>query len=976
MECVDGEALEDITISGIRLDGYQTPIIVRFGRRNESRTGRPACLKNVLIENVKATGPARSRIACAITGVKGLRPSGITLRNIDLVFPGGGTFADFATPVPEVENAYPENRMFNALPLPAYAFYVRHADGVRLENVKASLVSGDERPAVVIDDAQVDIAESCVFQAPTGGAKTVERLPEGSAAIRKAQYWKSIDTGDAYFMRAQDGSAGKPPLVVYLGTTREKPPELALGECRTRRWSMLAPFARDAKGVLSALAKVKDQARMVFLKGDGPQAASLALEVLAAAPKDFAAVSAISPASCPAGLDKVKDVDIDIVVAARNAKASAGFAAYNALCSVDDRIPADLADVMMKTGKAPDAYRFKGTDVDFPRNVRPLIFRRETGRVRISVTALVNVSCVKPSFVRFAQGAAVRVDPPLRLILAGDSTMQRRSRESKAGSWAEALAGHLKDGVEIVNCARGGRSTRTFAPDWATNVVPRIRPGDWVLIQFGHNDMSKASDPKIDRQTDPDTEYPNNLRRFAADVRLKGGNPVLVTPISLYLYGRSNGKWMGKNPLSRWVEAMKRLAAESRTPIIDLNAATFAAVRDAGAEKAAKWYMFSVDGKDWAHPTKAGADRFAEMFVGVARSVGSPVTALLRQNGNGADEKKASVACGVKPMQKIPAEWQELLVQVKSSLDGTMQPCWFWAPEKAKSAPVPLIVGLHTWSADYSFTSHYSTVLKYAKAHGWAMVGPNFRGPNSTPPACGSDLAVQDIVDAVEYAKSHVKIDAKRIYIVGGSGGGHMTLLMAGRHPEIWAGCAAFCPISDVARWHADSLLDHPGRGKGYAKMLVNACGGTPAEKPDEYRKRSPLTWLSRAAEAGVPCYIVTGIHDGWKGSVPVGHSFRAFNALAAEQDRIPESAIAEIEETQKVPDALKYTGPADPFYPEKMRIHFRRTSRNVRFTLFEGGHGGNYAGGLDFLSRQTKGSPADFRLPSAGKGGEEALGK
>ena len=338
----------------------------------------------------------------------------------------------------------------------------------------------------------------------------------------------------------------------------------------------------------------------------------------------------------------------------------------------------------------------------------------------------------------------------------------------------------------------------------------------------------------------------------------------------------------------------------------------------------------------------------------------------------------AAVSLQAKPSGANRAEpfGDDLLVQVKSTLDGTMQPCWFWAPEKANAEAVPLVVGLHTWSADYTYKSHYAASLNYAKAHGWAMVGPNFRGANRTPPACGADAAVQDIVDAVNYAKGRVKIDAKRVYIIGGSGGGHMTLLMAGRHPEIWAGCAAFCPITDVARWHADSLLAHPGRGKGYATMLEQACGGTPAEKPEEYRHRSPLTWIEHARKAGVPVYIVTGIHDGWKGSVPVGHSFRAFNALAEEKDRVSEEDIKTIEDTQSVPAALAYKGPKDPFYDSKKYIHFRGTSANVRFTLFEGGHSGNYAAGLDFLSRQVKGKPADFTLPSRGKGGEEALGK
>ena len=325
---------------------------------------------------------------------------------------------------------------------------------------------------------------------------------------------------------------------------------------------------------------------------------------------------------------------------------------------------------------------------------------------------------------------------------------------------------------------------------------------------------------------------------------------------------------------------------------------------------------------------------------------------------------------------KDNVEWLgKRLVRVKSTLDGTDQPCYFWAPEKAKTEAVPLIVGLHTWSADYLQLNHYKTVFAYAEKAGWAFVGPNFRGPNKTPQACGSDYAVQDIVDAVNYAKAKVKIDPARVYIIGGSGGGHMTLLMLGRHPEVFAAGAAFCPITDVARWHGDSMEKHPGRGKGYALMLESACGGTPAEKPEEYRHRSPLTWLARAKAQGVPAYICTGIHDGWKGSVPVGHSYRAFNVLADEKDRVSEDDIAYVEANQAVPAAMAFTG-KDPFYDAKMRVHFRRTSGCARLTIFEGGHGGNFQAGFDFLSRQRKGQPIDWSLPATGKGENEALSR
>ena len=319
-------------------------------------------------------------------------------------------------------------------------------------------------------------------------------------------------------------------------------------------------------------------------------------------------------------------------------------------------------------------------------------------------------------------------------------------------------------------------------------------------------------------------------------------------------------------------------------------------------------------------------------------------------------------------------DWAERLHEFRSTLDGTPQLCYFWKPET--SAAVPLVVGLHTWSCDWRQLSHYETVLKYAQAHGWAFVGPDFRGPNNHPEACGGDAAVQDIVDAVRFAQGRAKIDAKRIYIIGGSGGGHMTLLMLGRHPEIFAAGAAFCPITDLARWHDDSLADHPGRGRHYAGMLEKACGGSPDVHAADYAARSPLSWLPRIRTEDVKAYICTGIHDGWQGSVPVGHSFRAFNALCASSDAVSETDIAEIERMQQVPDGLVSEKADDPFYDRKRRVHFRRTSGNVRLVLFEGGHAGNFPAGLDFLSRQAKGRPVDWTFPAAATGSAEQLSR
>ena len=158
--------------------------------------------------------------------------------------------------------------------------------------------------------------------------------------------------------------------------------------------------------------------------------------------------------------------------------------------------------------------------------------------------------------------------------------------------------------------------------------------------------------------------------------------------------------------------------------------------------------------------------------------------------------------------------------------------------------------------------------------------------------------------------------------------------------------------------------------------MMEKACGGIPSEKAEEYAKRSPLTWLAAAKAAKTPAYIATGIHDGWTGSVPVGHAIRGFNALCEKGADVSEEHIAAIETNRSIPAGLETEKVSDPFYDAKRRIHFRRTSGNVRITLFEGGHGGNFPAGFDFLSRQRRGEMVDWGLPQKASGKVEALSR
>jgi pimeloyl-ACP methyl ester carboxylesterase len=223
-------------------------------------------------------------------------------------------------------------------------------------------------------------------------------------------------------------------------------------------------------------------------------------------------------------------------------------------------------------------------------------------------------------------------------------------------------------------------------------------------------------------------------------------------------------------------------------------------------------------------------------------------------------------------------------------------------------------------------------------------------------------ITLQDIADAVNWAVKTGKVDPDRVYMIGGSGGGHAALLAAARNPHLFAAVYAACPPADIARWHDECLDPYRRRCAGYARQIESACGGTPAEKPDEYRERSAVAQLAARRGQLPPIEIITGIHDGHPrpngGSVPVGHTIRAFNAVADAKDRISEQAITVMEKEERVPEELLFTGKVKFF---NSRVWLRRTSGNVRVTLFEAGHAGNYTAGVDWFSRQRRGRPVDW---------------
>jgi poly(3-hydroxybutyrate) depolymerase len=294
-----------------------------------------------------------------------------------------------------------------------------------------------------------------------------------------------------------------------------------------------------------------------------------------------------------------------------------------------------------------------------------------------------------------------------------------------------------------------------------------------------------------------------------------------------------------------------------------------------------------------------------------------------------------------------------------SSIDNSEQPSLVYAPKSDKGKR-PLLVALHTWSDDFKQEGGQPLFGDWCIQNEWFMIHPNFRGKNRTPSALGSELAVADIVSAVDYMKSKYNVDENRIYLVGVSGGGHMSLLMAGRHPEIWAGVSAWCGISDIQAWWEQKSEDGPER---YASEIEKACGGKPGidlEATKQARARSPLSYLENAGSVNLD--INHGIDDGRKGSVPFTHSLNAFNLLIPESDRISKELINAFYETQKVPDGLESDPLNDPVYGKKHPI-FRKVTPTARITIFKGGHEIIHEAALNWLNQQAKGKPADWKV-------------
>ncbi len=312
------------------------------------------------------------------------------------------------------------------------------------------------------------------------------------------------------------------------------------------------------------------------------------------------------------------------------------------------------------------------------------------------------------------------------------------------------------------------------------------------------------------------------------------------------------------------------------------------------------------------------------------------------------------------PLNDLPkqAAWQQHAPNVqeisipRKSGEPDQPSLWYDSGSKAKK---PLLMVLHSWSADY--LQHDAIPYGvFAEKNDWLFIHPNFRGRFDNAEATASEKAVQDVIDALDYAMAHAPVDEDRIYLVGFSGGAMMSLVMAGRYPEKFTAVLAWVPVYDLNDWYDSLLVSGQFFAGRYRSDIEASCGGNPRED-DGARvacaKRSPSSYLKNARGQGVRFFISGGTQDRF---VPPSHAIRTFNALAAEEDRISEEDYRFIDDAEVIPVGLKGETEENRFFSEAgLPVVFSRTSEGATLILFDGGHDMVYNAGLKWLYKQNQ---------------------
>jgi lysophospholipase L1-like esterase len=208
---------------------------------------------------------------------------------------------------------------------------------------------------------------------------------------------------------------------------------------------------------------------------------------------------------------------------------------------------------------------------------------------------------------------------PVHIFMIGDSTMAQKTPDVEPErGWGQMLQPFFSDSVLFFNHAANGRSSKSFIDEgrWQT-VLDNLRPGDYVIIQFGHNDPK----PGLARHTDPFTTFKANLEKYVKDTRSRGSLPLLCTPIVRRTFDEQGNL---SDTHGEYPKAVHQVARELKVPLLDLQLRTKNLVSALGPEKSKNIFLHVSPGvysrrpegvQDDTHLSPEGATAVARMAV-------------------------------------------------------------------------------------------------------------------------------------------------------------------------------------------------------------------------------------------------------------------------------------------------------------------------------------------------------------------------
>ncbi|MGW8702328.1 rhamnogalacturonan acetylesterase [Streptomyces eurythermus] len=197
------------------------------------------------------------------------------------------------------------------------------------------------------------------------------------------------------------------------------------------------------------------------------------------------------------------------------------------------------------------------------------------------------------------------------LYIAGDSTAaQKYADAAPETGWGMALPFFLHKELTVANYAVNGRSSKSFVDEGRLDaVLAVIRPGDLLVVQFGHND-EKATDPA--RYTEPWTSYQRYLRLYLDGARSRGARPVLATSVERRRFGADG---TAQPTHGDYPAAVRALAGAERVPLLDIQALSLALWQRLGAEETKTYFNWTATEQDNTHFNPPGAIAVARLVA-------------------------------------------------------------------------------------------------------------------------------------------------------------------------------------------------------------------------------------------------------------------------------------------------------------------------------------------------------------------------